>query len=169
MAKKNKIDKITENTDVIKKATVNISLQDRHKRIWDALIYSHQRIDILLIAISGGGIYVCFETIKYFLQKGDGINLTIKLSAIFFLATIVINLISQWCSSNVHEFDYTITYREISCIEDNDDFNKYKDEINKYECKISVYNKAAKYLLISSFISMLTGLILLTAYFLIIF
>lgn len=40
-------------------------IKDRQKLSSQGLQYSIQRMDVLIVSISGGGIYVCLETLKF--------------------------------------------------------------------------------------------------------
>lgn len=72
--------------------------------------YSLKRMDLLVITISSGGLYVIFETIKEF--KTGGVNLDsttfIKIAGIFFLSSIVLNFLSQLSAfyANMYEEKY---------------------------------------------------------------
>jgi hypothetical protein len=64
--------------------------------------YSVQRIDLLIISISGAGVYTCTEILKYI----DGSKLLssyekiignpFEIAGTLFILTIVLNFISQW-------------------------------------------------------------------------
>lgn len=141
---------------------------ERQKRVWDSLIYSHQRIDILIIALSSAGIYICLETVKYLYDKNICyINPLIKISAFFLLIAIISNLFSQWCATKIHYKDYDICEYCISL--DEEDIENCKEKINKLEVEIATYEKYATRATKISFISLLLGLLCLLIFFSFIF
>jgi hypothetical protein len=79
------------------------------ERALDAKWYAIQRVDLLIISISSGGIYIIFETIKFILEKQRSIDfMMLKLSGLFFALAIVFNLTSQFYgwNANKHESIY---------------------------------------------------------------
>lgn len=151
------------------KPYVKASTEERHKRVWEALFYSHQQLDTLLIAISGGGIYVCLETIKYYSEHQLQLHILIKISAVLLLSAVISNFFSQWSASKVHKYDYCINDIEIMCQEDCVDRANYIEEIKNHECKASIYNKLNSFLSISSIILMSAGLVGIIVFFTAIF
>lgn len=160
---------IVDNTREIKETSVKNYKLERYRRIWEALFYTHQRIDILLISISGGGIYVCLETIKYLRDNDYAIEWTIKVSALAFVLSIVANFIGQMLSSAVHSCDYQISDIEVTCEEENVDSTTYNEKIKSLEQKIERLNSCHKWINWTSITLMSSGLILLIAFFLITF
>jgi len=63
--------------------------KERQKLSWDGLIYSIRRIDLLVNSISGAGIYICLETLKYLKENQIDLNLLIKVSGGMFLFILV--------------------------------------------------------------------------------
>jgi small-conductance mechanosensitive channel len=141
---------------------------ERQKRVWDSLIYSHQRIDILIIALSSAGIYICLETVKYLYDKNVCcINPLIKISAFFLLIAIISNLFSQWCATKIHFKDYDICEYCISLEEE--DIEKCKEKIKKLEVGIAKYEKYSTRATKTSFISLILGVVCLLIFFFFIF
>gem|GEM_PF-3069179 len=138
---------------------------ERHKRVWDALFYSHQRMDILIISISGAGIYTSLETIKYLNDKHLSINGSLKLGAIAFLLAIISNFIAQKISSHIYMFDYEIYDIDIVCDEEGIDKKQYKKRIKKLNKKSKRKDKENKAFNRISIVLMFAGLILLTNFF----
>ncbi len=67
------------------------------------LLYAMQRIDLLLISISGAGIYGGWEIFKYVKDRSPLQNFCLlEISQILFLVTIVLNFLAQWFSYNTH-------------------------------------------------------------------
>ncbi|WP_306568705.1 hypothetical protein [Flavobacterium lindanitolerans] len=160
---------MTKNKKELESTTIRLSLQERHKRVWEALFYTHQRLDTLLIAISGAGIYVCLETLKYYATKGLIVHPMIKISAALLVVAIITNFFSQWSASRVHYSDYYISSIDFICEESKKDRNEHFQEIQKHEHKISIYEKIDRFLSISSIILMSAGLICVIVFFFFIF
>lgn len=172
----NELNQISENTEEIKDDTKSIKTiaiksyhQERHKRVWDALLYSYQKIDALIIAISGAGIYVCLETIKYYTQTSSSINGIIKLSALLFLFSILLNFISQRISAKIHSNDYLVLDIKLTCAEDNIDETLHAPEFEKYENQNTYLDKLHNILANFSIAYMIAGLFGLILFFIFIF
>ncbi len=125
--------------------------------------YSIRRMDLLIISISGAGIYIIFETLREF--KTDGLyfeNKTILLlSGIAFLLGITTNFISQITGYHANNNEECYIQEELRRIEG----KNYKEEdINKYNCNVNNFNKATDILNTSSILLMFIGLLLLTVF-----
>jgi hypothetical protein len=90
--------------------------------------YSIQRIDLLIIAISGSGIFASWELFKYF-NCEVCCFLDLKLATLFFVATIFINLTSQF-------FAYYSNYLEMQ-------IEVLKAETEQQESKINRKQKTS--------------------------
>lgn len=78
---------------------------ERQKLAYQGMQYSIQRIDLLVIALCGGGVYLCLETIKFLNQTSVPL-LPVKLAGALFLFGIVTNMIGQWCGKKANEHDF---------------------------------------------------------------
>src|ERR1035437_428464 len=79
---------------------------DKESDAKKALFYSVQRIDLLLISISGAGIFACWEIFKYMHeQKMAPCFCGLKISVTLFVTTIILNFISQFVSYQTHYTD----------------------------------------------------------------
>ncbi|MBL8002379.1 MAG: hypothetical protein JNL05_10495 [Flavobacteriales bacterium] len=68
--------------------------------------YAIQRIDLLVISISGAGIYIVFETLKFMLQQRIALNpSTLEWGGVCFVLATLLNFASQWAGyyTNKHE------------------------------------------------------------------
>lgn len=68
--------------------------------------YAIQRIDLLVISISGAGIYIVFETLKFMLQEEVVLSVgTLQWGGVLFVLAILLNFASQWAGyyTNKHE------------------------------------------------------------------
>jgi hypothetical protein len=81
--------------------------KERHKIAHQGWMYAIQRIDLLIIAISGAGIYLALEVLKFIVtfNKVFSNTIYIKSGGVFFVLAIVINFISQYTGmlSNKHD------------------------------------------------------------------
>ena len=120
------------------------------------MFYSEQRIDLLIIAISGAGIYVCLETIKFLSGQTDIIGVGIKLSGCFLLGAIIANFIGQLLAKHANKHDYLMCV----CVEEQDNCG-----FNEHDKKAEAFSKWVN---ITNFLSMgfmFAGLILLVVFF----
>lgn len=138
-------------------------------------LYGHQRFDLLIISISGGGIYLIINIFQYFSPYnvksvvGEYTDFgMIKIAGGAFLLSIISNLLSQWASITVNychirirklELLYKQNERNLTII----DLKEHKNMSEKANC----YENINVYINISSIILMVTGLVLVAIYFLI--
>jgi hypothetical protein len=160
----------------IKKTTltdnVRESIKGRQKIVWDSLFYTNQRMDLLIITISGAGIYTCGEVSKYFIEKKLPISNELKIAASLFVFSIIVNFISQWFASVTHNSDYcSIIYQlddeidESIPLEERELFlKKRKEQIDHYENRSDSFNKWTLRCNTTSIVLMFLGLILLLYY-----
>ncbi|MBN2867817.1 MAG: hypothetical protein JXK08_04025 [Flavobacteriaceae bacterium] len=104
-------------------------IKERQKLSWEGMFYSIQRIDLLIITICGGGVYVCLETIKYLSDKQMEINILIKISGSLFILGIIINFLSQIFGYKANKQDYLMCQTQIDA----------GDKINKKEKSLIDY------------------------------
>lgn len=131
------------------------NLEFRRKLVWDSLFYANQRLDLLIISISGGSLYAYSEVIKYFLKEKITINCVFKIVPILFVLSIIINLISQKTSSKIHENDFECIEYQLddekkdlkSTIEKN--LSKYDTVSDSYNLLTNVLNEISLYFLIT--------------------
>lgn len=72
--------------------------------------YSLERIDLLVISISGATIYIVFETLKFMYEQHQSFNTGLLIaSGIITTFAIICNFISQWTGflANKHEANHT--------------------------------------------------------------
>lgn len=158
-------EEIAESTKQIAKTGIRQHNLERHKRVWDALFYSHQRMDILIISISGAGIYTSLEAIKYLNDKQIPINGCLKYGAIAFLLAIISNFIAQKLSSHVSMCDYQIYDIDVVCDEEGIDKTQYKKLIKKLNKKSKKTEKENKAFNRISIVLMFVGLLFLINFF----
>lgn len=140
---------------------------ERQKQSWEGMFYSIQRIDLLIISISGAGIYVCLETLKFLTESQKEINLIIKISAVFFLFAIIVNFLSQIFGYKANENDYLMCQTEIES--DSKPNESQKIEIENFDKNSDHYSKLTNWFNYASMLLMFVGLIMLMTYFVFIF
>lgn len=55
--------------------------------------YTVERIDYLIIAIGGAGIYICLETLRFFSARHFEHTIYVKISGTFFVCSVLFNFI----------------------------------------------------------------------------
>src|SRR5690606_35288471 len=129
----------------------------------DAWVYGHQRIDILIITISGAGVYVCLETVKYLKDNSEKVHWLVMASGILFLLAIILNLVSQWYSTRIQFHDFEICEY---CIQSDDEtLEKCMGEIKRRELIIKDIEDKLAYVTEASFISMVLATISILIFF----
>jgi hypothetical protein len=142
-------------------------LKERQKQSYQNMFYSLQRIDLLIISLSGAGIYVCLETVKYLIDKEQDVSLLIKFSGGFFIVSIIVNFVSQWFGFKTNEKDYLMCEAEINAGEK---INKKEQEvIDAYDTSSEKYTKWTNRMNVISMACMFIGLILTSIFFFITF
>jgi len=118
--------------------------------------YSVQRIDLLIIAISGAGIYVILEALKF--SKANPLNdiWLLKISGIVLVLAVIINLISQFSGRECNALSMRIAMNEMDAIEDKS--QTLRDKITKLECHCEIYSSITTVLNNLSLILMISGL-----------
>ncbi|MEP0365721.1 MAG: hypothetical protein ABJN36_09565 [Cyclobacteriaceae bacterium] len=140
---------------------------ERQKLAHQNMFYSIQRIDLLIISISGAGIYVCFETIKYLSSKNQPPELWVKVAGGLFLFGIIVNFISQLTGYETNKSDYLMCLVETESDGELDEDEKA--DRDRYDSRSEKFSKATDILNYSSMGFMFAGLITLMIYFLFIF
>ena len=83
------------------------SICDRQKFAQSNISYSTQRMDLLIISVSGAGVYLSMMTLQYILDKNYPASpIYLKVIAGIFLIAIIANFISQWASGKANTHDY---------------------------------------------------------------
>jgi hypothetical protein len=111
--------------------------------------YSMQRIDLLIISVSGAGIYVSLEIMKYIaaskiltLHQVSHLNNYFKMTGLLFTLSIIINFISQWSAYYESAHALKSTTDDIYAREHQVDMQK---EIDKSDHQLSLYKRLTKF------------------------
>ena len=138
-------------------------LKEQYKMAHYGWHYSIQRIDLLMISISGAGIYVCLEAMKYSFENSLGGTSAIKIAGLFFVVAIVLNFISQFTGMKANQLDMLMSEDKLDCNNEPDELTR--ERINNLKCSIKVCNTWTFYLNTSSMAVMFIGLIVILKYF----
>lgn len=129
----------------------------------DRTNYAIRRLDLLIISISGAGIYIVFETIRA--SKINKIefdnNYLLLITGSAFLLTILINFASQITGYLANNLEEKFIQQELKRLEGKEWDEDKKNEIDK---KIKKLNKSTDVLNIASVLSMLIGLLFLVIF-----
>lgn len=131
--------------------------------------YSTQRIDLLIISVSGAGIYASIEFIKYinsiayltFPLKSNYI-IYFKITGLLFIASIATNFISQLTSYFANNRNLESVKHEIEDARSKSDDRK--DLINERRSSAEWYNNLTKKINLVSPILMIIGLVLMVIF-----
>lgn len=129
--------------------------------------YSMQRIDLLIISVSGAGIYICFELLRYLASNEifkpylGCVNIPLKISGVLFTLAIVSNFISQWCAYKGSSYQLIATNKDIYARENNTDDTV---RITQLEYIAGLYNKATSLSNLISNVLMIIGLLFLIGF-----
>ena len=141
-------------------------MSNQQEHIWEGIKYSAQRIDITTISISGAGIYLCLQLLKFAVDNKHEVNCLIKISALCFLIAVIFNVIPQVFGSETYRQVYCIN--EISSLEEkeesDEELERLKQNKIKHELKSDLLNKFTKIFTYSSITSMIIGVILISIY-----
>lgn len=138
-------------------------IKERQKLSWQGVFYGVQRIDLLIISISGAGIYVCLETLKYARDNSLDHSMLIKISGFILLLSIGFNFVSQIYGKKSNYYDYLWCEEKLNTNGSPTDAQKLK--IDKYDNKSERFSTKTNYLTNISTVLMMSGLITIVVYF----
>lgn len=140
------------------------SAKERMPLSWQGWFYSIQRVDLLIVSISGAGLYVCLETLRFFNDAFPELIGSVKFAGLFFVLSIVSNLLSQFTGKSANDFDYRMCKAIVS---------QKKDELRDDDCakiavldhKAEVFTSWTNRLNLISLLSLFAGLIMTMIFF----
>ncbi|MES2381997.1 MAG: hypothetical protein V4538_13205 [Bacteroidota bacterium] len=138
-------------------------INDRKKMAWEGWFYAIQRIDLLIISISGAGIYVVLETLKYSIEKTLSNVWQIKGAGILFVAAIVINFLSQFTGKEANGHEMKMCAVKLSA--NKKKISKNKKLISKHDTLATIYTNWTNFFNMFSFILMVGALIMVMYFF----
>lgn len=131
------------------------------------LKYSISRIDLLIISISGAGIYIIFETLRFINEQSWKADLTLlKVAGCLFAGAILFNFCSQWAGywTNYYEEQYS----ELMISDTRNESVNGKD-LEKYDNLVRRFGYALRICNILSTVTMFVGMAILILFYLIFF
>ncbi len=127
-------------------------------------IYSLKRLDLLIISISGAGIYIIFETLREFKTNNIEVDssVIIFLSGLSLMLAIISNFFSQKTGYNANRYEEKYTNIQLKKIK-----GENIDACIESKCndKVKLYNKFTERLNEISIGFMILGLTLLTVFY----
>jgi len=137
-------------------------IKNRQKLSWQGMFYTVQRLDLLIISISGAGIYVSLEALKFLKENKMETSYLIKVSGFILLLAIVLNFVSQILAYWSNYYDYLYCDEKLDKKPKNEDYKIYE---KKSDC----YNLWNIRLNLASALAMFLGLISLLSFFIVTF
>ncbi|WP_412463820.1 hypothetical protein [Flavobacterium mekongense] len=134
------------------------AIKERQKLVWDSLFYSNQRMDLLIITISGAGLYTVSEVCKYLLEQKLPISCFIKVAAILFVTSIITNFLSQYYSAKTHYKDYCSVLLQL----EEERTEKQDADLLQFHNESEAHNKTTQQFNSLSMVFMFAGLIAIT-------
>jgi hypothetical protein len=120
-----------------------------------------EKFDTLIVSIGGGGLYVVFESLKFFkeqLKDANYTNVYLTVGGVFFTLSIICNLMSQWTSFSANQSAGNWAKLRIDELKD---FKFDKEQMEKHYGRKSKYNSRTRFLNTSSGIFLFAGIIFL--------
>lgn len=134
--------------------------KDERERAIKNKWYAIGRIDLLIISISGGSIYLIFEMIKYMHTLTPPITnyTSLKVAGLFFGLAIIVNFLSQIFGQKANKYDARFTKSKMNQARN---FIINDSELSVPECWAKAYSKAVDVSNFISVTSMMIGIVLL--------
>ena len=139
----------------------------RQKMAWEGWFYAIQRIDLLIISISSGGVYVILEALKFCYEKQFTNISYLKISGCLLILAIIINFLSQITGKKANEYDLKMS--NLKLIKKSKTTSQIKSDIRAFDCKSEQFTTYTNYLNTLSFLLMVFGLIILLLFFVVTF
>lgn len=138
-------------------------LKNSKKMACDGWVYAIQRMDLLIISISGAGVWIILETLKYSYEHTLCSVIILKVAGFIFVLAMVINFGSQWTGkrTNLHH----ISWIDEQIKSGNSRTSDQQIKITTLDCKAENWGKATNILNFLSMLLMLAGLLLTVVYF----
>lgn len=138
--------------------------RERKKMCYNGWFYAIQRMDLLIISISGAGVLVILEALKFSYDKPTLHSmLTLKWAGAMFVLTIIVNFISQITGKKANFWDMLHCDAKIDA---SDPATPEETEtIIRYDCKADSYSYWTDKLNSASIVTMCIALVTLLSYF----
>lgn len=113
-------------------------LKEKQKLSWEGMFYSAQRIDLLIVSISGASLYAILEATKYLAENDRDTDSLLKVAGTFFVLSILINLYSQVMGHKANEKDFLMQEMKIR---DYEKPEEDKESIESYDKSAESYSR----------------------------
>ena len=131
-------------------------LLKHHERTLSTKSYSVQRFDILIVTVSGAGLYVVFEILKYLKTNTiEWDTIWLKIAGLSFTASVILNFVSQWSCFNATKNEERWVNREI---QKESGAKVDESETKKLDKRVRSFNKLTSILNICSGILLFIGI-----------
>ncbi len=144
-------------------ADMKDDIRQRKQMAFQGWHYAVQRIDILIVSISGAGVYTCLEALKFSQEKQLPNLITLKIAGAIFVMAIIVNLFSQFTGKKANALDMQWSEKKLKKLDDDDSVKR--SEIEALDNKAELYSNLTDFLNILSFVAMSISLILLILFF----
>lgn len=133
--------------------------------------YALKRLDIMVISLSSGGIYLNLEIHSFLYEKVilDFASFWIAIPSLIFSLSIILNLISQWTGFRANKNEEGWIELEIENSKRNKSKSKLQAKQLEIDCKINFHNKLTSIFNGLSSVILILGIIYLAILSLIIF
>jgi hypothetical protein len=140
-------------------------LKEHVKTSYSNAFYAMQRIDLLIISISGAAVYICLEIIK---MKPPVTNvMCFKITGAVLISAIISNFLSQMFSFKANLIDShckDLMIKQFNLDESSDEYKTQDKVITHQECIASIYDKGTKITNLLSVSLMIVGLIMIITF-----
>lgn len=132
-------------------------LEEKQKLSYQGMFYGMQRIDLLTISISGAGVFVVMNTLKFLVENKLPVTDVLKWAGAVFIVSILFNFVSQFFGYLSNKNDYLMYDCEI-----NDNMENH----STYDKRAETQGNWTERFTWSSIVVMFIGLSMLIYYFL---
>lgn len=128
-------------------------------------VYSIQRIDLLIISVSGAGVYLVFETLKFLYTQQLAVDrLLLMAGGVAFVLAIMFNFASQWNGYFTNKYEACWAMFEHKRLNDEPMTADEDKEQARYNRLAVVHSKWVRGLNITSTALMVAGVVLLALF-----
>ena len=122
--------------------------------------YAIQRFDLLIISISGAGLYLIFELFKFIHMNKSGLTIQnsmwLKIAGIAFTLSIIVNFFSQWSGLKANSFEERWVNRQITIQTggevDEKEIKKMDKNSQRFTTITNVFNNVSTLLMIAGLV-----------------
>jgi hypothetical protein len=144
-------------------------LRSHEERTLAKKTYSIQKFDLLVVTLSGAGIYTIFEMLKFLKTtdpfKGQNIETTVlEWSGGLFVASVIVNFLSHWSGFKANALEARCIMKEFKLESKNlnkKDRQNLQSDIEKLDGNITAYNTITTIFNVIATVTVLLGIVLL--------